>query len=233
MRRVYIQNACDEIIIDDAQFHHLINVIKQKTGDEISVFDGKTGEYIYKISKVEKKQLVAHKIKKIKDFVPSLDIWLLFAPLKKDATDFVIEKATELGVKKIIPVITKRVNNHNFNQKRAIMQAIDASKQCERHDVPEIEEPLKLKEVIKNWDNDRTLYPLLERSEASNIYAAFNENKSQKIAILVGPEGGFDDEEKDILKKFAPISLGQRILRAETASLAAIACYQAINGDFN
>ncbi len=232
MKRVWIPKISDKLIISDSIFHHLINVLKQKEGDDFVVFDSKTGEYTYQITKIEKKQFVAKKINKIKDFIPSLDVWLIFAPLKKDPTDFVIQKATELGIKKIIPVITKRVNNHNFNQKRAQAQAIEASQQCERQDIPEVSSPTSLKELLDNWDKQRVLCPLLERTNAKSVFDVFSSLSTNKIAILVGPEGGFSTEEKQILSSFSPISMGQRILRAETACVAAISCYQAIIGDF-
>ncbi|MFI3241597.1 MAG: 16S rRNA (uracil(1498)-N(3))-methyltransferase [Alphaproteobacteria bacterium] len=233
MLRLFIAQIADEIIIEDKQFHYISNVMKKKTDEEILVFDGISGEYIYKIKSILKKTAVLEKVKKIKDFEKSLDVWLLFAPLKKEATDFVIEKATELGVKKFVPIITKRVNNHNFNIKRAHLQAIEASEQCERLDVPEILEPQNLSEVLKKWDSSRALCPLLERTDAKTINEVFSQLKTDKVAIVVGPEGGFDDKEKELLKQYQPISMGKRILRAETASISALACYQAIKGDFN
>lgn len=222
------------LTIEEKQAHYLINVMKQRVGNVIQLFNNKDGEFDAEIINVSKKNVEVLITKKTKDYSVSPDIWLLFAPLKKDQTDFVIQKATELGVRKIIPTITSRTNSEKVRIERFISQSIEAAEQCRRVDLPEISPAISLEKILQSWDKERTLYFMDETGKGINIIKAFS-TKSPKSAILVGPEGGFDKKELEILEKLdytQGVTMGNRILRAETAVVAAISCWQAISGDW-
>lgn len=235
--RIFCPSRIEEnarICPDEKQCNYLFNVLRMKIGDKLNVFDGQSGEYEAKIIEIGKKKCLLEIVKKVKEFAPSPDIWLLFAPLKKDNTDMVIQKATELGVRKIIPVITKYTNAEKIRTDRFSAQSIEASEQCRRTDVPEISAPQTLEKVLENWPEDRVLFFLNERGSGENILQKMQKN-SGKAGILIGPEGGFcEDEIKKVLEnsKVCDIFLGERILRAETAAVAALSCWQAVNGDW-
>ena len=222
------------VVLTEKQCNYVANVLRMKKGESLNLFDGKSGEYKAEITDISKKQCVLKVVSKQGDFQPSPDLWLLFSPLKKDNTDLVIQKATELGVRKIIPVITMRTNAERVRTERFEAQSIEAAEQCRRTDVPEIESPKKLDDLLNGWPDDRTLFFLNERGSGASILEKMREHQG-KAAVLIGPEGGFDEDEiKKVLKnpKSCDISLGRRILRAETAVIAALSCWQAVNGDW-
>ena len=150
--------------------------------------------------------------------------WLVFALLKRDATDLVVQKATELGVSALLPIFTDRTNSGRTNEARLAAIAIEAAEQCERLTVPIIHKPQKLHEVLSNWPNGRRLFAAMERQQAAPLRPA------SRAALLVGPEGGFAPAELDALRGCSfvtPVTLGPRVLRAETACLAGLALLQA------
>ena len=215
--------------------HYLCNVMRCKENELIYCFNEKNGEFLSKIIKIDKKNTLIEPQKQIRNQETLPDLWLLFAPLKKDNTDFVIEKATELGVKKIIPVITQFTNNDKLKIERLTAQATEAAEQCERLSIPKIEKISKLKDILNNWDHNRIIYFMNERRGTQKIATAFNSNTNQSVAILVGPEGGFSDEEAQFIESFSfvkSISMGPRILRAETAVVSALSVWQACVGDW-
>ena len=154
--------------------------------------------YLYVI--INKKNIIIEVINQNKPLTPCPDIWLLFAPLKKDNTDFVIEKATELGVKKIIPVNTRYTNSSNIKIERFIAQSIEASEQCRRTDLPEITPLTNLTDILNNWDSSRTLFFMDETLNSKPFIDVLKNTKSPKSAILIGPEGGFSKEELSHLR---------------------------------
>ena len=215
--------------------HYLCNVMRCKEGDVISCFNERNGEFLSKIIKIDKKNSLIEPQQLIKNNENIPDLWILFAPLKKDNTDFVIEKATELGVTKIIPVITQFTNTEKIKDERLLSQAIEAAEQCERLSVPKIEKISKLKDILNNWDNNRTIFFMNERKGTQKIAEAFCKNRNKYAAILVGPEGGFSEEEKKFIETFPfveSVSMGPRILRAETAVISALSVWQSCNGDW-
>lgn len=235
--RLYIKDKLKEIgqVIcpDEKQSHYLANVLRMRAGDDFFVFDGCSGEYKAKISELNKRTITAVLTEKTREIQYSQDIWLLFAPLKKDKTDIVIQKAAELGAARIIPVQTAYTNAEKVRTERFELQAIEAAEQCRRLDIPKIAEYRSLSKILENWDDSRTLFFLDERGGGQKIYEAMA--NSAKAAVLIGPEGGFSPEEAEKLHSLPfvkSISLGKRILRAETAAIAAISCWQAISGDW-
>ena len=222
--------------LENKQVHYLINVMRKKIDDSILVFNSVNGEFLAKISEIYKNTIIIDIIKKIRDVKIENDIWLLFAPVKKSPTEYIVQKATELGVSKIIPVITERTITKNLNLKRMQDIAIESSEQCERITIPEVCAVKKLKDLIPNWDNDRIIFFCDETIRNNDVVKIDFQNLSTKSfgAILVGPEGGFSTNETNYLreKKFIrPIDLGPRILRSDTAVIAALSLWHYLNGD--
>lgn len=215
--------------------HYLTNVMRCKEGESIYCFNEKDGEFLSEITTIDKKRTIVLPKTQTKKCSKEVDLWLLFAPLKKDNTDFVIQKATELGVSKIIPVITKYTNSDKVKTERFITQATEASEQCERLSIPSICEAIKLKGVLESWNSNRVLFFMNERRASLPIVDAFNKNASESAAILIGPEGGFSDEEAKYIESFPfvkSVTMGPRILRAETAVVSALSIWQAFVGDW-
>lgn len=224
-----------DILLSEEQTHYLKNVVKYSVGDTLSCFDNQNGEFSCQIMELNKKGTLLKVLQKTKEFYLCPDIWLLFAPLKKDKTDIVIEKATELGCRKIIPVITQYTNTTNIKTERYIAQSIEAAEQCRRTDLPIITQPQTLSDLLANWNSSRTLFFMDETLNSEPFYNLLQTKPTKKVAILIGPEGGFSPNELSILRKlpFAHgATLGPRILRAETAALAALSCWQMIAGDW-
>lgn len=224
----------DQLTLDEKKSHYLTNVMKQKSGDTILCFNGKDGEFLCEIIEPHKKHCQISVLKQTQKIFASPDLWLLFAPLKKDNTDFVIEKATELGISRIIPTITKHTNSEKVRIDRLQAQSIEAAEQSRRLDIPKIIEATPLEKLLENWDISRTLYYMDETHNGNNLYQTFIKAQTP-AAILIGPEGGFDEKELKLLRKLSytiPVDMGTRILRAETAAIAAISCWQAICGDW-
>lgn len=219
--------------LDERQSHYLINVMKIKTGDSIHCFNNQNGEFGCEIAEITKKHCILQVIYHDKSYHLPPDIWLAFAPVKKDNTDFIIQKATELGVRKIIPVITRYTISERIKKERFIAQTIEAAEQCRRVDLPEVADAVSFDNLLKSWASDRKLYYLDETLKGEPAKRAFTSD--EKCAILVGPEGGFSEQELGILRKTPNaqgVTLGPRILRAETAAIAALACWQALKGDW-
>lgn len=235
--RLYISETLQtqkEYTLSESQSHYLVNVMKLKETDEFIGFDGVNGEYAMQISALSKKHCMVKAEKKLRDFSPSPDVWLLFAPVKKDQTDFIIQKAVELGARKLLPVITRYTISDKVKKERLTAQSIEAAEQCRRLDIPEVMDAQSLSSVLSTWNKDRHLYFMDESRTASSVKEVFSQAKAP-IAILVGPEGGFSAEEFSVLRKLdfcTGVTLGPRILRAETAVVSALSCWQALNGDW-
>lgn len=213
--------------------------MKAKIGDPILLFNAENGEFLAKVTEINKKNVRLSLLQQTR--VPTCvpDVWLLFAPLKKDQTDYVIQKATELGCAKIIPVITQFCITDKTKTDRFRAQAIEAAEQSRRIDVPLIDEAVPLMKILSSWDKNRPLFFMDETGKGLPVRDAFLKAKEKRFssaALLVGPEGGFSLEELSFLRSlpFAySVSLGPRILRAETAAVAALACWQALLGDWS
>lgn len=220
---------------NEAQTHYLLNVLRLGLDDEIKTFDGCNGEFIGRIVSLGKKSCSIKIIEKIRNMEFSPDLWLLFAPVKKDKTDLIIAGATELGVTQIVPTLTERTISERIKKERFEAQVVEAAEQCRRLDIPKVEEAQHLEKILQNWPDMRILYFMDETGNGGNIQTVFQNSISSSAAILVGPEGGFSEKELQLLrqKPFAKgVSMGKRILRAETAALAALSCWQALCGDW-
>ena len=221
-------------VLSEAQNHYLKNVMRLKSGDEVFLFDGISGEFKSIVLETGKKNLSLKVEEKISDFEKSPDIWLLFAPLKKENTDIVLQKAVELGVSKIIPVQTEYAVKKVFKNERANLQIIEAAEQCRRLDVPVLEDLTDFNKLLQNWPSNRKLIYLNETGQGSSFSKAAPDLRAP-AALFVGPEGGFSKKELEILKNMSytqSVTMGKRILRAETACIAALSCWQAFCGDW-
>ena len=237
--RLYVDKKISEkqeVELSETQRHYLQNVMRLSIGDIIRIFDGISGEYDAGIEVLNKKTCFLQVKEKIKEYVSSPDIWLIFAPVKKEQTDFIIEKSVELGVSKLIPIITDYGISQKINKERYKSRAIEAAEQCRRLDVPQVEDIKSLSDIINNWPQDRDLFFMDESGVGNDIFSVFSQDKrNSKAAILIGPEGGFSPQEMDILHNNAfaiSVSMGHRILRAETAAVSALSCWQAMTGDW-
>jgi 16S rRNA (uracil1498-N3)-methyltransferase len=219
----------------DGQAHYLLHVMRAKAGDRVSLFNGCDGEWLAEIAEVTKKScaLVCAKQTRLQSGTP--DVWLCFAPIKKTPADYVVQKATELGVSALVPVFTRRTIVTRVNGERMAANAIEAAEQSDRLTVPEIREPISLEKLLASWPRDRRIVFCDEGGDARPIAEALSQIAKGPFAILTGPEGGFDPAERDAIRSHdfvLPVTLGPRILRADTAALAALAIWQAMMGDW-
>ncbi len=222
--------------LNEGQFHYLRHVLRAAIGHPLVVFNERDGEWSAVLTAFSKTTATVTVEKHLRPPVMGADISLMFAPIKHDPLTFLIEKATELGVRHFHPVVTERCNIGRINQTRLINQMIEASQQCERFDIPTLSLLASLSEALSSWKSPIPLWVCQERGDVPSIAHALQTLPPKaSIGFLIGPEGGFSSQEIAYLKSFPFmqfISLGSRILRAETAALAAVACYQAIVGDW-
>lgn len=210
-----------EIAATPAQAHYLGTVMRQAAGAPLRLFNGQDGEWAARLSAIRKDRATFAVERQTRPQAPEPDLWLVFAPLKRDATDLVVEKATELGASAIVPVFTERTNTARLNLDRLRAIATEAAEQCERLTLPRMADPQRLMDLLAAWPTDRALHAALERAEAPPPRGT-----DSPVALLIGPEGGFTPTEATMLRRLPfvrPISLGPRILRAETAAIAGLA----------
>ena len=217
--------------LDGAQANYLGNVLRLTEGGEVLLFDGVSGEWLARVVEAGKRRMILGVVEatRAQEAVP--DLTLAFAPIKKGRIEFLIEKAVELGVARLEPVITRRTIVDKLNLERMRSHIIEAAEQCGRTALATIAEPVKLAAWLKGWDPGRTLY-FADETGGEAAAAAFGAGPA---TILVGPEGGFTPEEGEAIRALPnakAISLGPRILRAETAALAAVTTYMALAGDW-
>jgi 16S rRNA (uracil1498-N3)-methyltransferase len=198
-------------------------------GAELLVFDGRSGEWLARIAEAGKKRMALAIERRTREREQMPDVWLAFAPVKRAQTDWLVEKATEIGAARLVPVITRRTIVDRVKVERLQAIAIEAAEQCGRTTLPEIAEPMPLAALVK--ESARTLFFADENGGGSPASAFV----AGPATILIGPEGGFADDERELIRaapSTVPISLGPRILRAETAALAALATWMAAAGDW-
>ena len=227
-----------EIRLDGSHAHYLLKVMRIKQGDPVKLFDDRTGEYLAHVSALGKRDLILAIDGKTREREAAPDLWLCTAPIKKDRFNWIVEKATELGVAKIVPVQTERTQGQGLKPEKLRAHMIEAAEQCERTALPALDPLTKLTALLETWPADRHLFFADERIHETG------EGNFQKAlvahggpaAILIGPEGGFSDAENEMartLPQSVAVSLGPRILRADTAAIAAISLWMAGRGDWN
>jgi 16S rRNA (uracil1498-N3)-methyltransferase len=223
------------LVLSDGQTHYLRNVLRLRVGDNIGLFNGRDGEWVTRITKIEKRLVEVFTTVCSRPQEESADIWLAFAPIKGARVDFIAQKATELGVSVLWPVFTEYTAMGRINLERLRLNAIEAAEQSGRLSVPKISTPVNFDEFVETWPKDRILFCCDETGGGIPILEAFKNNNSL-AGLMIGPEGGFAKLELDQLDKLGNVcrvSLGKRILRSDTAAFAALACWQAIAGDWN
>ena len=226
----------EKINLEKDQTHYLKNVMRCKINDKVIVFDDTTGEYIAEIINIHKRFINIEILEKTKPrYVPG-DVWLIFCPLKKTRTDFLIEKSTELGLRKFLPTLSDKTQTKKLSMDRLKKNIVEAVEQCGGTFMPEISPVSSLAKVIEELPEDRMIIFCDESLESRNINESLLSAKSKKFALLVGPEGGFSYSERNLLrtkKNVLPVSLGNRILRAETAALVALTMWHSLVGDWH
>ncbi|OYX38456.1 MULTISPECIES: 16S rRNA (uracil(1498)-N(3))-methyltransferase [unclassified Sphingomonas] len=221
------------IRIDGPQAHYLIAVMRLKLGDPVKLFDGASGEWLATAASIGKRDLTLEVSEQLRPREAVPDLWLCAAPLKKGRIDWLMEKACELGVDRVVPVVTRRTVVDRLNLDRLRAHMIEAAEQCGRTAVPTLDEPVKLAVLLRDWPSDRALF-FADENGGLPAFEAMRA-KPAPAAILIGPEGGFDDDERAAIRALPyaiGISLGPRILRADTAAAAAISLWMAAAGDW-
>lgn len=216
------------------QAHYITGVMRQKVGAKVALFNGRDGEWQAELAEAGKRRAVLICLEQSKAQKTPPDVWLYFAPIKKVRTDFIVEKAAELGAARICPVQTDFTNAERIRQDRLQAHAVEAAEQCGETYVPPVEALQKLDAVLAEWPTDRKLL-FCDETLVNDATQGLVGAKDEKWAILIGPEGGFSD--KEIVKLRAmdvthPISLGPRVLRADTATVAALTLWQNTLGDW-
>ena len=220
----------------DGQAHYLLHVMRAREGARVLLFNGCDGEWQARIAEVTRRScaLVCESQTQTQADVP--DLWLAFAPIKRTPADYVAQKATELGVRVLQPVFTRRTIARRVNLERLRANAIEASEQSGRLTVPEAREAVSLEVLLKSWPADRRLLFCDEGGDAAPVADALQNTQAIGAwGVLTGPEGGFDPEERNSIRSHPlvlAVTLGPRIMRADTAALAALAVWQAILGDW-
>ncbi|NVJ98682.1 MAG: 16S rRNA (uracil(1498)-N(3))-methyltransferase [Alphaproteobacteria bacterium] len=240
--RLFIENPLPgdgTMTLGPDQSHYLGNVMRAGVGDKVALFNGTDGEWASEIADVKKKAVTLAIGEKLKDQRTEPDLWLAFAPIKKARLDFMAQKATELGVSHMVPVLTRRTIVDRVKTDRLHANAVEAAEQCERLNVPTVGEPTKLEKLIEAWPMDRMIMFCDEDLSGTPAHVALQaaDDKScpKPWGILIGPEGGFDDHERALIRSHpntVVVALGPRVLRADTAAMSAISLWQSALGDW-
>ncbi len=239
--RLFLEAALSfgvDVPLTREQANYLVNVLRLAVGDSVLVFNGRDGEWLANLSAVSKKSasLRLQDRRREQEAVPDIDY--LFAPLKHARLDYMVQKAVEMGARRLTPVLTARTQVHRINAERMRANAIEAAEQCGILSLPEIDAPVALDRVLGAWPDDRLLVFCDEDAPVADPLAALRSRVGASpppAAVLIGPEGGFDERERRLLLAFPralAISLGPRVLRADTAGVAAMALVQAALGDW-
>jgi len=221
--------------LDTGRTHYLRSVLRLYRDATVAGFNGADGEWLCHIAEIGKNRGRLTVERQLRSPQPEPDLWLLFAPIKRARLDWLVEKATELGISALMPVWTARTQSERLNLERLRAHAVEAAEQSERLSVPELCAPETLGRVLGAWPPERPLIVCDESGAGEPIGEVATRLAAAPMAFLVGPEGGFDQTELDALGKLSfvtRIGLGPRVLRAETAAVAALAVFQAIAGDW-
>jgi 16S rRNA (uracil1498-N3)-methyltransferase len=225
--------AAGPLSLDGPPAHYLVQVMRLKPRDPVALFDDRTGEWLATVTSAAKRELLLEigEMLRPREEVP--DLWLCAAPLKKGRVDWLAEKACELGVARLVPVLTRRTVVDKLNTERLRAHLIEAAEQCGRTALPQLAEPVKLSTLLRDWPAERALFFADETGGLPALDAMGTH--PGPAAILIGPEGGFDPAERDMIRALPQaigIALGPRILRADTAAAAAVSLWMAAAGDW-
>jgi 16S rRNA (uracil1498-N3)-methyltransferase len=224
-----------ELRLDDGQSRYLAAVMRLTAGDELLVFNGRDGEWRASVASLGKRAVTLQAQGQARPQATGPDLELVIALVKRARLETIVEKAAELGARRVRPTITERTNVDHTRVERLQAIAVEASEQTGRLDVPEILEPVRLDKLIDGWEPGRRLLFCDEAGDAAPALAALKDQPDAPWAILIGPEGGFSPKERDRLRSLdfaTPATLGPRILRADTAAISALTLWQAARGDW-
>ncbi len=232
--RLYVEQPLEglgSLTLDGPPAHYLGTVMRLKAGDPVRLFDDISGEWLAEVTAVARRTVDVALVSKLAEREQAPDLWLLAAPIKKGRIDWTVEKACELGVDRFVPVVTRRSVVDKVNPERLRAHMIEAAEQCGRTALPQMEPLIKLERLLADWPEGRRIYFADETGGAAFATAI----TPGPAAILIGPEGGFTEEERALLRAHeatCAVSLGPRILRADTAAVAAISLWMAMAGDW-
>lgn len=238
MQRLYIEHdlaASQAVPVTDDQFNYLANVLRMTEGAEVLVFNGRDGEWRARLTFPSKKKIALIPVELTRQQPAPSDLHYLFAPLKVGRLDYLIQKAVEMGAGVIQPVMTQHVQGKITSVERLKANAIEAAEQCGILGIPDVRDPIRLVDLLDGWPRERRIIYCDEGANTNNPMTALKGIQETKHALLIGPEGGFSEEEQTLLRSLdfvTPIPLGPRILRADTAAVAAFALIQATIGDW-
>jgi 16S rRNA (uracil1498-N3)-methyltransferase len=219
--------------IEGPQGHYLATVMRLRAGDPVKLFDDATGEWLAVAAEVRRRDVVLEVRERLRDRETVPDLWLCAAPIRKGRIDWVVEKACELGVARIVPVLTRRAVVDRLNLDRLRAHMVEAAEQCGRTALPELVEPVKLAALLRDWPGERSLF-FADETGGEPALDAMRARRGS-AGIVIGPEGGFDSAEREAIRalpRAVGISLGPRILRAETAAAAAVSLWMGAAGDW-
>ena len=220
--------------VDGPPAHYLLQVMRSKPGAPVKLFDDRTGEWLATVAIAGRRDLTLDVTERLRARETVPDLWLCAAPLKKGRVDWVAEKACELGVARLVPVLTRRTVVDRLNAERLRAHLIEAAEQCDRTALPQLADPVKLDALLREWPSTRTLFFADETGGTPALDAM--RARPGPAAVLVGPEGGFDAAERDAIRALphaVGVGLGPRILRADTAAAAIVSVWMAANGDWD
>jgi 16S rRNA (uracil1498-N3)-methyltransferase len=235
--RLHVETQLGEgvsVPVDGNPAHYLISVMRVKPDDIVLLFDGRSGEWAARARDIRKRDLILDCVSQTKPPEAVPDFWLCCAPIKKGRIDLIAEKACELGVAKLQPVLTRRAVVDKLNLDRLHAHLVEAAEQCGRTALPELVAMVKLDALLKDWPNDRHLF-FADETGGAPLVSAIAAHPGP-AAFLIGPEGGFDPSGRETIRahpRAVPVSLGPRILRAETAAIGATAAWMTLNGDWH
>ncbi|PRZ49954.1 16S rRNA (uracil(1498)-N(3))-methyltransferase [Tritonibacter scottomollicae] len=236
--RLYVDHplgAGQTVPLDRDQAHYLFGVMRLAVGARVALFNGRDGEWQAEVAEASKRSGVLSCVEQSNPLQMPPDLWLIFAPIKKARTDFIVEKAAEMGAARILPVGTEFTNSERIRQDRLQAHAVEAAEQCGGTYVPEVAELQKLSGLLDHWPAERQLMFCDEAEVGQQLFLDVTQGEGQAWAILIGPEGGFSPAERKRLHGMAQshvVSLGPRILRADTAAVAAMTLWQQKLGDW-
>ncbi|NTG49569.1 16S rRNA (uracil(1498)-N(3))-methyltransferase [Agrobacterium rhizogenes] len=239
MQRLFVVSdikANAGIDADQEQFNYLANVLRKEDGAELLIFNGRDGEWKARISFPSRKRILMTPIEETRPQPAPSDLHYLFAPLKVGRLDYLVQKAVEMGAGLLQPVMTQHVQGKITNLDKVRANVIEAAEQCGILGIPDVAEPVKLADLLERWPRERRIIYCDEGDAGQNPLPLLAKITEKHLALLVGPEGGFSEEERALLRSLdfvTAIPLGPRILRADTAAVAAMAVIQAAIGDWN